>query len=266
MGGGRSGRLAGGAGVTRYGPDHRALRRALLPTAWGTPCARCGRPMQYGEALDLDHRDDGPGYLGMSHRYCNSVAGARKGNRRRREARQARRERVRMQTTVAVLAVEVAEDRSRTAIVAAKRVEGEEHPVIELVRLIDGTRAALAETVEAAGDLPVGAVVIDPRGSASWLREPLVKELRGAKARLVEPSGNDLVVAHQEFGQELEERRLKVVRHPALDDAARAMQQRRLGGAFAPDRRVGDVAPIVAAELALWGLLRLPERAPVFVV
>ena len=251
--------------MTRYGPDHRALRRVLLPRAWGTPCARCGRVMQYGEPLDLDHRDDGAGYLGMSHRSCNSAAGARKGNQRRREATRTRRERVRMQTTAAVLAVEVAEDRRRTAIVAAKRVKGDEHPVIELVRLIDGTRAALTEVVEAVGGLPARAVVIDPRGSASWLREPLARELRGARIPIVEPSANDVVVAHQEFGQELVERHLTVIRHPALSDAARALEQRRLGGAYAPDRRAGDVAPIVAAELALWGLLRLPQRPPLFV-
>lgn len=170
-----------------------------------------------------------------------------------------------MKTTVAVLAVEVAEDRRRTAVVAAKRVEGDDHPVVELVRLIDGTRAALAETVEAVEGLPTAAVVIDPRGSASWLREPLAAALKGTRVRVVEPSGTDLVVAHQEFGQHLDERRLRVIRHPALADAAREVQPRRLGGAFAPDRRVGDVAPIVAAELALWGLLRFPGRPALFV-
>lgn len=251
--------------MSRYGPDHRALRRVMLPNAWGTPCARCGRPMVYGEPLDLDHRDDGPGYLGMSHRSCNSAAGARKGNHRRAEVRRARRERVRMDTTMAVLAVEVADDRRHTAVVAAMRVDGEELPVVELVRHIDGTRAALAETLEVVESLPVAAVVIDPHGSASWLRAPLVKPLRGTGARVVEPSGTDLVVAHQEFGQNLDERRLKVIHSPALDDAARAMKQRRLGGAFAPDRRVGDVAPIVAAELALWGLLRFPPKGKLFV-
>lgn len=169
-----------------------------------------------------------------------------------------------MKTTTAVLAVEVSEDRTRTAVVAAMRLEGEDHPVIELVRFIEGTRAALAEVADAVGSLPVRGVVIDPHGSASWLREPLEKELKGKRVEVVEPSSVDLVVAHQEFGQHLDERRLKVVAHPALTDAARAVQQRRLGGAFAPDRRVGDVAPIVAAELALWGLLRLPQRAPVF--
>lgn len=251
--------------MSRYGADHRALRRRLLPGAYGTPCARCGAPMLPGQLFDLDHRDDGPGYLGLSHRTCNVVAGARKGRQRQLEAQRARRERVRVQTTVAVLAVEVAEDRSRTAVVAAKRVEGEDHPVIELARQIDGTRAALAELVDLAASLPVRAVVIDPHGSASWLRDPLAQHLKGKRVKVVEPSGVDIVVAHQEFGQHLDERRLKVVRHPALHDAAREVQQRRLGGAFAPDRRVGDVAPIVAAELALWGLLRLPQRPPLVI-
>lgn len=251
--------------MPQYGAHHRALRRALLPRAWGTPCPRCGKPMLYGQALDLGHNDDGPGWNGMEHAACNRGAGARKGTQRRQELTRARRERIRMHTTAAVLAVEVAEDRRRTAVVAARRVEGDEHPVIELARFIDGTKAVLAEIVEVVEGLPVSAVVIDPHGTASWLREPLKKALKGKRVRMVEPSGVDLVVAHQEFGQALEERRLKVLRHPALDDAAKAVQQRRLGGAFAPDRRVGDVAPIVAAELALWGLLRFPPRQTISV-
>lgn len=249
----------------KYGADHRALRRAGLPGAWGRPCARCGQPMLYGQPLHLDHRDDGAGYLGFSHAACNDSAGGKKGNQRKQEAQRGRKRRIGMDPTVAVVAVEVAEDRRRTALVAAMRVEGEEHPVVELVRLIDGTRTALAATIDVVGRLPVRAVVVDPRGSASWLREPLAKALVDVvDVVVVEPSGVDLVVAHQGFAQALEEQRLKVVSHPALDDAARAVQQRRLGGAYAPDRRVGDVAPIVAAELALWGLLHLPEPLPDF--
>lgn len=251
--------------MAQYGADHRALRRALLPTAWGTPCARCGNPLLYGQAVDLGHNDERGGWNGFEHASCNRAAGARKGNRRRAEALRARRERVTMNTTVAVLAVEVAEDRRRTAVVAGKRVEGEDFPIIELVRLLDGTRAALAELVELIGDLPVRAVVIDPHGSASFLRDPLAKELRGTRTELVEPSSTDVVVAHQEFRDRVDDRTLLVRRHPALTSAAEAVRERRLGGAFAPDRRAGDVAPIVAAELALWGLLRFPPRPAVFV-
>jgi hypothetical protein len=34
-------------------------------------CARCHKPIRPGGAWDLDHRDDGPGYLGPSHARCN---------------------------------------------------------------------------------------------------------------------------------------------------------------------------------------------------
>ncbi len=43
-----------------YGAEHKRLRRTLLPLAYGTPCAWCGRTMLPGEALDLDH-ECGPG-------------------------------------------------------------------------------------------------------------------------------------------------------------------------------------------------------------
>jgi hypothetical protein len=72
--------------MSRYGTRHRAIRRALLPEAYGRPCARCGETMRPGQDLDLDHTDDGLAYLGFSHRACNVKAGARKGYRRMLEA------------------------------------------------------------------------------------------------------------------------------------------------------------------------------------
>lgn len=61
-----------------YGSKHAALRKALLPTAYGTPCARCGMLMLPGQALHLDHNDTRTGYLGFSHKACNLKAAARK--------------------------------------------------------------------------------------------------------------------------------------------------------------------------------------------
>jgi len=73
-----------GTSTTRgYGRPHRRLRAALLPTAYGRACPRCGAPMTVGQALDLDHTDDRTGYLGFSHRACNRAAGAALGNRAR---------------------------------------------------------------------------------------------------------------------------------------------------------------------------------------
>lgn len=46
----------------KYGLSHQAIRRRLLPLAYGNPCGKCGLPMVKGQSLDLDHstplRDD----------------------------------------------------------------------------------------------------------------------------------------------------------------------------------------------------------------
>jgi hypothetical protein len=43
--------------------------------------------MLEGQAVQLDHADDGSGrYLGYSHRHCNASAGASRGNRMRAAA------------------------------------------------------------------------------------------------------------------------------------------------------------------------------------
>ena len=64
-----------------YGATHRAIRAKLLPGAYGQPCTRCGKPMQPGQALHLDHNEDRTGYLGFAHASCNRRAGACKGAR-----------------------------------------------------------------------------------------------------------------------------------------------------------------------------------------
>jgi hypothetical protein len=57
----------------KYGRRHQQKRRLLAGkvAAGGAVCARCHKPIRPGEAWDLDHRDDGPGYLGPSHARCN---------------------------------------------------------------------------------------------------------------------------------------------------------------------------------------------------
>ena len=57
---------------SKWEGSHRRTAERLRPFAVGTPCARCGRLMLPGQALDLDHDDDRPGaYLGFSHATCN---------------------------------------------------------------------------------------------------------------------------------------------------------------------------------------------------
>jgi hypothetical protein len=70
-----------------YGGEHKMLRRkALAELVDGSPCPRCGGAMHAGQDLDLDHADDGTGYLGLSHSECNRRAGAIRANRRRGQA------------------------------------------------------------------------------------------------------------------------------------------------------------------------------------
>jgi hypothetical protein len=68
----------------RYGNRHQRTRAATLSAAYGAACTRCGLPMLPGQALDLDHADDGSGrYLGYAHSGCNRSVGASLGNRMR---------------------------------------------------------------------------------------------------------------------------------------------------------------------------------------
>ena len=52
--------------MTGYGGQHQATRKAWLPYAAGSACARCGRPILPGQPVDLDHADDRVTYLGWS--------------------------------------------------------------------------------------------------------------------------------------------------------------------------------------------------------
>lgn len=56
---------------------HKAMRRRLEPIVQtGTvPCARCGELIEPGSEWHLDHRDDGRGWLGPSHKACNLRGG-----------------------------------------------------------------------------------------------------------------------------------------------------------------------------------------------
>ena len=56
---------------------HKTLRRRLAPVVatGAVPCARCGDLIDAAERWELDHRDDGRGYLGPSHFRCNRFAG-----------------------------------------------------------------------------------------------------------------------------------------------------------------------------------------------
>jgi hypothetical protein len=239
-----------------YAGPHQAIRRALLPDAYGRPCPRCGFPMLPGQALDLGHTDDRATYSGIEHARCNRQAGARLGNARRR----ARREEMITMVTEAALALEIAEDRSHTSIVAAGLLP-DDLVLLELAAYLDGTDP-VAAVLALHQERTVLAVAIDPHSHATTTIGPL----EDAGVKITRPSSVDLVTAHGNFLDLLAAGRIRHQGQPQLTAAARHLEQRRLGGASAPERRgaLVDVSPAVAAELACWALLTIkPPPLPV---
>jgi hypothetical protein len=230
---------------------HRSIRRAMLPYAPGSPCARCGRPILEGQPVHLDHRDDRSGYLGFSHARCNEQAGARLGNQRRRAAR----ERTRIMVDEVALGIEVSEDRQHCSIVAAGHLDGD-LILLDLVAYLDGTDPVGA-VQRLRGERKVLAVVVDPHSHAATAIRPL----EAAQVKVTKPASTDVVVAHGGFLDALAAGRVRHAGQAELTAAARHLQQRRLGGASAPERRGApvDVAPAVAAELAAWALENAPR-------
>lgn len=246
--------------VSPYGGDHKAIRRAGLPYAYGSPCVRCGRPMLPGQPVDLDHTDDRDGYRGFAHRLCNQSAGGKLGAARRQARRAARQERIKqVLSDDVVLALEISEDRRHTSVVAAGMVDG--YTLVDLVSYLDGVGTAVGEVLDLRAERTVAAVVIDPHSHAATL----IKPLADAGVTVTQPSTSDVVVATGELLDLLADGKLRHTGRPELDAAVRHGVQRRLAGAAAWDRRGAqvDVGPLTAATLATWGLAHAP-RVPFF--
>jgi hypothetical protein len=130
---------------------------------------------------------------------------------------------------------------------------------------LTGPTGTVAEVLRLRAARTVRAMILDPRSGSS----NLIKPLRDAKVRVVEPSPNDVAAAYGEFLDRVASGALRHVPSPELDAAIRAGTERRLSGATAWDRRTAgpvDVAPAVAAELAVWGLLTVPPPPRVMLV
>jgi hypothetical protein len=235
-----------------YDREHRAVRRALLAAASPTDrCWRCGFPLGPDPSrLDLGHRDDGPGWAGLEHAKCSRAAGARKGNARRRQ-----RERSITMVAECAIALEISEDRQHCSIMAAGHLPGE-LVLLELAAYLDGTDP-VAEVLRIRGARTVLAVAVDPHSHATTAIGPL----EDAGVTITKPNSVDLVTAHGNFLDLLAAGRIRHQGQSQLTAAARHLEQRRLGGATAPQRRgaLVDVAPAVAAELAAWALLSAPK-------
>jgi hypothetical protein len=214
----------------------------------GRTCPRCGGPILWGQAWDLDHVDEpwadgGRGRRLPAHRWCNRSAGAKLGNQRRR----ARKEVLQMEWRT--LGVEVAADRSKTWLARAGVTE-EGKVVAHLDDPLVGAGVAF-QVAELADQLEVEAVAVDPRSPSATLVEPLQAE----GVWLQQADAAAMALAQGRFKDLLRDGRLRLSGHGALDTAGRLAVERRLAGSAAIDRYKGvDVAPLVAVELAVWAL------------
>lgn len=148
-----------------------------------------------------------------------------------------------------VLAVDMPPERSSAAIVACgRRPDG--LPQVEVVEVRPGTEWVAARLVEVAARRPIRRVVIDSAGPAAALKPAL--EAAGVTVDL--SSVRDMTGACGALYDAIVQGTVRQVPHAALTSALLGARKRTLGDAWALSRRSAssDIAPIVAAALALW--------------
>ena len=152
----------------------------------------------------------------------------------------------------------ISEDRKRGSVVAAGRERDGSRVVVDLAPFYDHPRLLVARMVAlyAAHD-PV-AVVVNPKSQSATL----VRQLAEVGIVVTQAKAENVVVAHGEFLDLVNDGGLAHLDQKPLTDAVRAAQQRPLSGASAWDPKVAvDQSPLVAATLACWAFLRWEELA-----
>ena len=218
------------------------------PTRSGSRRACCGQVMRAGDELDLDHNDDGNGYLGFSHARCNRQAGGRLGRARRKG-----------RTLVAevVIGIEVSQDRAHTSVVSCGAM-ADGALLVNLTNYLDGTSGV----ARAVGELEPVAVVIDRRSPAV----NLVAELEDAGYTLMLATRPDIETAHARFLDGLVGGTVKFTGRPELDLAVRGAEERSTMARPYCDDALVDAGPLIAAELALWAFGARPREIVPFIM
>jgi hypothetical protein len=148
------------------------------------------------------------------------------------------------------LGVEVAVDRSKTwAALAGLSDTG--RVTVDLCPPLVGAGVAVA-IEELWEEHELESIGLDPGSPSSTLVAPL--QAAGMPLKLTDARA--MAAAHGGFVDLLGADRLRIRGHGALDAAVRVAESRRLAGAAAVERygSTVDMAPAVAAELAVWAL------------
>lgn len=104
------------------------------------------------------------------------------------------------------------------------------------------------------------AAVVIRTGAASPVAA-LLKEMQDARLPIVEWKGNEILAAHGQMFDRLRDSTIKHLAHGALDTAATSAVERVMpGGGWVVDHNKSptDVAPLLSAIGAVWGLNHLP--------
>lgn len=149
------------------------------------------------------------------------------------------------------LAIDVNPARDCSSIAAAgSAVDGT--PFVDVIETRRGTPEWLLERVASiCSRQPVRAVLIDGKGPAASLIDPLKRR----KVKVSVTGAGNMAAAVAEFYDAVMAERLIHLDQPGLNLAAAVARKRRLGDAWAWNRKdtESDITPLVAATLALFG-------------
>lgn len=149
------------------------------------------------------------------------------------------------------LAVDVSPARSAGSI-AASGLTVDEMPWIDVIESRNGTPDWMLERiVNICTRQPVRAVLIDGKGPAASLIDPLKR--RGVKVTIT--GAGNMAAAAAEFYDAVMAHRLVHLDQPPLNAAVAAARKRRIGDAWAWNRKDvdSDITPLVSATLAHFG-------------
>lgn len=153
-----------------------------------------------------------------------------------------------------VFSMDVNPERTAGAIVAAS---GGDVPTAELVDHRAGTGWLVARAEELSARHGAWMWMIDESGPAA----SLIGDLEAAGLRVHAVKSRELIGACAGLFDRVVEGKVRIRKHPRLDEAAAAAAKRSVGDAWAWTRKsvAADISPLVAVTLAVWGAARFGQ-------
>jgi len=158
-----------------------------------------------------------------------------------------------------VLSVDVSANREMSYFaVAGWREDGSAH--VEVITQRAGTEWVVPTLVEKFPSIGAETIVVQGKGAPA---SALIEHLLAAGLPVMECAGSDLGAAMGAFYDAVRNGNVFHLSQPVLDVAAATAVTKQLGDVFVLNRSKSpaDVAPLIAAEQAYWGLTVLASRA-----